>query len=200
MVSPTAILGAFVPVQAAPDIKAAILSNVMNEWPSSLNQGDGGSSASQARTRIPSQTTTGVVKETTWYLTRAFLIGAALSTVGVILLLLALLNPFGSSEPAVIGPAGATVAFQAESGAPIAGVGLIVEYTPPAAAAPELIPVTTDAEGRIDLSENGPGTYVLRIEALPAEFQAADVSRVSAFTVEEGEQLDITGIFRVTSS
>ncbi len=200
MVSPTAILGAFVPIQAAPDIKAAILSNVMREWPGSAVPGDGGASASQVTTRIPTQATAGVVKETAWYLSRAFLIGSTLAVAGVILLLLALINPFGSSQPAVAGPAGATIAFQRETGEPIAGVGLIVEYTRPEANAPELIPVTTDADGRIDLSENGAGTYVLRIDSLPDEYVAADVSQVSAFTVDESEQLDITGVFRIISN
>lgn len=204
MVSPTAILGAFVPMQAAPDVKAAILTNVMNEWPSSpASQGDGGSSASQATARIQhpaGAATTRLARETAWYLTRAFVIGAVLSVAGVILLLLALLNPFASSDAVVEGPSGATIIFQTESGAPISGVGLIVEYTPPGADVPELIPATTDVEGQVDLSENGPGTYVLRIESLPPEYVAADVSQVSGFTVDESEQLDITGVFRVTDS
>ncbi|MEZ4570955.1 MAG: sigma-70 family RNA polymerase sigma factor, partial [Thermomicrobiales bacterium] len=144
MVSPTAILGAFVPVQAAPDIKAAILSNVMQEWPGSASQGDGGSSASQVTTRVPRQIAAGVARETAWYLSRAFLIGAALATVGVVLLLLALLNPFAESGSVVSGPSGATVTFESESGSPIRDVSLIVEYTPPDEEVPELIPATTD--------------------------------------------------------
>ena len=200
IVSPTAILGAFVPIQAAPDIKAAILSNVMNEWPTSIGQGDGGASSTQVTTRIPQQAATQVVKETAWYLTRASLTGAALTAAGVALLLVALMNPFGSSNTEAPGPSGATVDFQSESGAPIAGIDLIVEYTPPGEEVPELIPVTTNAAGQVDLSENGPGTYVLRIDSLPAEFAAADVSQISAFTVGESEQLTITGAFRVTGN
>ena len=111
MVSPTAILGAFVPIQAAPDIKAAILSNVMNEWPSSLGQGDGGASSTQVTTRIPQQAATQVAKETAWYLTRASLIGAALTVAGVALLLAALINPFGSSDSGAMGPTGANRRF-----------------------------------------------------------------------------------------
>ena len=200
MVSPTAILGAFVPVQAAPDIKAAILSNVMQEWPSSSTPGDGGASAAQVTTRVPIQTMPAVATETAWYLTRAFLIGAVLAAAGVALLLLALFNPFATTEVGSPGPAGATVTFESEAGGPIAGVALIIEYTAPGAQTPELIPLTTDAEGTIDLADNGPGTYVVRIDELPPEYAAADVSRISAFTVEEGEQLDITGIFRVTTN
>ncbi len=200
MVSPTAILGAFVPVQAGPDIKAAILSNVMNEWPGNAPVSDGGASAAQVTTRVPVQTIPVAATRTAWYLTRAFLIGAALATVGVILLLLALVNPFGSSETAASGPSGATVTFASEAGTPISGVELIVEYVAPGRDTPELIPVTTDENGRVDLAENGPGTYVLRIQSLPPEYQAADVSQVSAFTVDDGEQLDITGVFRITSN
>jgi len=200
MVSPTAILGAFVPVQAAPEVKAAILSDVMNEWPGSAGSGDGGASASQATTRVPRQAATGTPGATAWYLTRAFLIGAALAAAGVVLLLLALLNPFATTVPGEPGPAGATVTFQAESGAPITGVSLTVEYTAPGAQTPEVIPVTTDEQGMVDLSETGPGTYVMRIDQLPPEYAAADVSRVSAFAVDEGEQLDITGVFRVESN
>lgn len=200
MVSPTAILGAFVPIEATPDIKAAIFDNVMDEWPGNAPTGDGGASASQATTRVPFQSTAGIATEAAWYMTRAFLIGAALAGAGVVLILLALLNPFGSGAPAVAGPAGATVVFEQESGAPIAGVAMIVEYLPPGAETPELISVTTDSGGRVDLSENGPGTYVLRIESLPPEYQAADVSQVSAFTVEAGEQIDITGVFRIAGN
>jgi RNA polymerase sigma factor (sigma-70 family) len=198
MISPTAILGAFVPIQAGPDVKAAIFSNVMDQWSGSPSSSDGGSSASQLTTRVPQAGARPAVEQAAWHLSRAALAGLLAALAGIALLLVALLNPFGSTSANVPGAAGATVTFQSEDGQPVSGVALIVEYTRPGGQTPTEIPVTTDGDGRIDLSETGPGTYVLRIEQLPPEYQAADLGQVSAFTVAEGEQLDITGVFRVT--
>jgi RNA polymerase sigma factor (sigma-70 family) len=198
MVSPTAILGAFVPVEAGPDVKAAILSNVMDHWPGGPASG-GGSSATQATTRVPQAGLRPAAQEAAWYLSRTALVGMLAAAAGIALLLIALFDPFGSTSASEPGLTGATVTFQTEEGQPVSGVALIVEYTRPGSQMATEIPVTTDANGRVDLSETGPGTYVLRIEDLPPEYQAADLGQVSAFTVDDGEQLDITGTFRFTS-
>lgn len=195
MVSPTAILGAFVPVQAAPDIKAAIFANVMEQWNGATPGSDGSSTASQATARIHQPVAGEIVRQTAWYLSRAFVAGIALAVAGVTLILVALVNPFDAPE-AESSTSGATVIFQTEAGEPVPGVELIIEYLPPGASAPTLIPATTDAAGRVDLADTGPGTYVLRIERLPEQFAAANLGQVSAFTVEPGEHLDITGTFR----
>lgn len=193
MVSPTAILGAFVPIQAAPDVKAAILSNVMQEWGGA--QVDAPAQAAQPTARIPQPAVGEAVHQAAWYASRTFVASVALAALGVTLILVAVINPFDAPE-AASSTSGATVVFQTEAGEPVPGVDLVIEYLPPGASAPTLIPATTDAQGRVDLSDTGPGTYVLRIERLPEQFAAADLGQVSAFTVDPGEQLDITGTFR----
>ncbi len=199
MISPTAILGAFVPIQAAPDVKAAIFANVMEEWSDVPPQGDGGVTSLHTTTRIAPPAVADISRQGVWYLSRAVLLAVGLGVAGLILILIAIFNPFGSSE-SPIGEAGATVVFQTEAGDPVAGVDLIIQYLAPGAQISAEIMVTTNQDGRIDLSDNGPGTYVVRIQQLPPEYAVADLGQVSAFTVEPGDQLEIRGVFRVTSN
>lgn len=199
-VSPSSILGALVPVPAAPGVKDAILGDVLRQW-QAAQPADGQAQEfnSQQTMRLPegAGTLAGTMAKLAGNLLMA---GTAAIIAGFLLLAVAVFNPFAddavTSAPAT---SGAILTFHDEAGEPVSGIGLAVLYTPSDGSPPEEIAATTNGNGKVDLGDVGPGSYVVSVRSLPEAFAGIESGTVSEFEVAPGERLNLNGIFRTVT-
>lgn len=177
LVSPVAILGAFVPVPAAPGVKDAILDSVLAEWPPA---GIGGEGSTAGGTRFDPQLITSLAAIVTGLAILAGLLAGTL---------------FGAGGDSVTGAAetGLTVVFTGPSGEPLSQVGIQLFSLDDAA--PAFQAVTGD-DGTVRWPNALAGGYDLVIGDIPDGIDIADAERVLAVTIDEGEHLVLTATLR----
>lgn len=194
LVSPTAILGAFTPVPAAPGIREAILGDAMRAWTETHGMPD----RQQSDPQFHSQPTRQIAVPAGAINISWMAGGLGLLLVGLAMLGVAIANPFAASAgPTTDGPGGAVLQFENDNGTPAAGVSLRIRYEPADGGEPVEFERTTAGSGAIDLAENGPGRYAVTITGLPPELQAISPTQIAEFEVDAGERYELTGIFRL---
>ncbi len=170
LVSPVAILGALVPVPAAPGAMESIRESVLSQWPAA------GAPAS-------SQTADGT--------NVAMLASIASIAGGIIILLLVLLNSPGEAANGNQEGAGTgfQLVFQNDAGNALPGIGVQIYAQDDRG---RVFSGTTNRNGAVTWSGATAGTYDVVIGRVPEEIGIPDSERVYSITITPGEHLVLT--------
>lgn len=172
LVSPVAILGALVPVPAAPGAMESIRESVLSQWP-----------AAGAPTASSSQSAGGT--------NIAMLASIASIAGGIVILLLVLLNSPGEAANGGQEAAGTgfQLVFQTDAGDVIPGIGVQIYAQDDRG---RVYSGTTNRNGAVTWPGATAGTYDVVIGRVPEEVGLPDSERVYSVTITPGEHLVLT--------
>ncbi len=188
LVSPSAILGAFVPIPAAPGIQKGILESVV----ASGRLGDTREQQMDVP-GAPSASNTAI-----WIGKHVLLLSSAAIAAGILLFLVAFLIPTSGAADPTTGDV--TIRFETESGAPVGGVVVALRLTGDDAAQPSLVTGSTSASGTVSFRNISAGIYELTVREFPEQFSLLDAGQSSVFTVGSGQETTVLGVFQFSSS
>jgi RNA polymerase sigma factor (sigma-70 family) len=172
LVSPVAILGALVPVPAAPGVMESIRNDVLSQWP-------GAGAASVSADQPSGGTNIGM------------LASIASVVLGVLLIALVFLVMPGEANSGNQSTAnsGFMLIFQNDAGELLPGVGVQIYAQDDRG---RVYSGTTNSNGAITWRNATAGTYDVVLGRVPEEFGLPDSERVYSITIAPGEELVLT--------